>query len=72
LQLKLLNEAQKHVKEGGLLLYCVCSVLYEEGRGMIKNLDSEEWTLLKAWNSMDEKNPKLDGFQTFLMERIAK
>jgi 16S rRNA (cytosine967-C5)-methyltransferase len=72
LQHKLLNEAQKHVKEGGLLLYCVCSVLYEEGKGMMKNLDSEEWTLLKAWNSLDEKNPKLDGFQAFLMERIAK
>ena len=72
LQLKLLREAEKHVKEGGILLYCVCSVLYEEGRGMMKNLDPEKWRLLKGWNSLEEKDAKLDGFQAFLMERVAK
>lgn len=72
LQKRLLKIAQKYVKNGGYLIYCVCSVLWEEGAGMIRNLDEEKWKLHSSWNSLEEKDSKLDGFQVFILENLGE
>ena len=63
----ILKHASKHVKEGGALIYAVCSTEPEEGTSVVNAL--EGWTVSKAWSSIPPEGDE-DGFQAFVLRRI--
>jgi 16S rRNA (cytosine967-C5)-methyltransferase len=65
-QLRILQHASLHVKEGGKLAYSVCSPSDEEGRGVVDQL--EGWSLQEEWRNLPPEHGE-DVFQCFLLER---
>ena len=69
----MLQKAQHYVREGGILLYAVCSVFLEEGQKMVGNfLNSSD--IVDSWTLLDYQisSPPIgdeDGFQSFVLQK---
>ncbi len=71
LQFELLREGWEKVSPGGFLAYSVCSVLKEEGEGILKNagfLQAHAKTL-KEWFLSPHLEPCGDGFWAVLIQK---
>lgn len=60
LQLKILNNASKYVKPGGILIYSTCTLVYEENQGvtdkfLVENPDFSPYTLPKFLESKSDE-----------------
>jgi 16S rRNA (cytosine967-C5)-methyltransferase len=62
----ILKQAAKHVKEGGALIYAVCSTEPEEGSAVVKAMSG--WTVTQQWSSIPPRGDE-DGFQAFVLRR---
>jgi 16S rRNA (cytosine967-C5)-methyltransferase len=68
LQAGLIREAWGKVKPGGYLAYSVCSVLKEEGPGMIEKARLPG-ALVKTWFLLPQLAPSGDGFWAALIRK---
>ena len=65
LQKKIVGNAAKHVRKHGFFAYSVCSVLPEEGRRIVEQL---QWPIVKEWTSFPTSGEE-DGFQVYVLQR---
>lgn len=70
LQHELLTEAWRLVRPGGFLAYSVCSVLPDEGKGMIERAALAS-NLVNEWLLLPQEGPQGDGFWAALMGKPA-
>ena len=61
-QRRILKHASTRVRDGGLLVYSVCSTEPEEGEGVVASLKG--WKVVHRWSSTPPKGDE-DGFQVF-------
>lgn len=61
-QLKILENASKHLKRGGRLIYSTCSMEGEENEGVIEKFLLENEAFSKTKNSVSEKFQTRNGF----------
>ena len=61
-----LKNAATHVRDGGVLLYAVCSTEPEEGIQVVESL--EGWKIQAHWASVPPRGDE-DAFQAFLLYR---
>ena len=69
-QKRVLIEASKQVKKGGLLAYVVCSILKAEGQDVVSVLPSEEWEGIHEWSTKPPADGE-DGFQMYVFRRLV-
>jgi 16S rRNA (cytosine967-C5)-methyltransferase len=65
LQKRIIQNAAKHVRKGGVLVYCVCSLLEEEGLPVVKTLS---WKVIAKWSNLPPADNE-DGFQVYVLEK---
>ena len=75
IQSQLLKEAAKYLRDGGILLYAVCSVFLEEGQKMVGNFIQES-SINTSWTFLDSYSACLpigdeDGFQSFVLKKTV-
>lgn len=70
-QQQLIKEAWAKVKNGGFLVYSVCSVLKEEGPGALEaaGIGSVGGSVVKEWLLAPQSSPHGDGFYAALVRR---
>ncbi|MEL6346899.1 MAG: transcription antitermination factor NusB [Myxococcota bacterium] len=64
-QRPILQSAACHVREGGRLVYAVCSPMKEEGEAVVASLSG--WSVTRSWRSWPPEDE--DAFQAFVLER---
>ena len=73
IQSLLLKEVDKYLRDGGIVLYAVCSVFLEEGQKMVSNFIQES-SINTSWTILDTSSAGLpigdeDGFQYFVLQK---
>jgi 16S rRNA (cytosine967-C5)-methyltransferase len=65
-QQRILKAAAAHVREGGRLVYAVCSPMREEGEAVAASMAG--WSVSAAWSAVPPQGDE-DAFQAFVLER---
>jgi 16S rRNA C967 or C1407 C5-methylase (RsmB/RsmF family) len=68
-QRQILANAATHVRDGGVLIYAVCSPEPEEGPQVVADLTG--WRVVDQWSSVPPSADE-DAFQSFVLRRIEE
>lgn len=63
-----MQETYEKLHPGGFLSYSVCSVFFDEGRGVLNALKLSD-QIVKEWNLAPHGSPSTDGFYGALIRK---
>jgi len=72
LQNELIATSYNLLKKGGVLVYSVCSLQYEEGEGLVKKLKTDNWELITEKRILPCDWPEFGGIGGSYAAKLRK